>query len=105
MCTIKAAGANGQLGNFAEVFAFPSTSAAEFKSSYMTAQKRSQGYRAVSGIGSLAVLRQAQNEVDFLNRNTLVTLDVDVRNSNGIEAPIAPATLEFLARKAAGKIK
>jgi hypothetical protein len=105
MCTIKTVGANGQPGNFVEVFAFPSTTAAEFKSSYLTAQERSEGNKAVSGIGSLAVVRQAQNEVDALKGSTLITIDVDVQGSNGIQAPIAPATLAFLARKAVAKIK
>jgi hypothetical protein len=105
MCTIKTTGSNGQLGNFVEVFAFPSTDAAQFKAQYMTAQARSEGDKAVHGIGSLAVIREAQNEVDFLKGSSLITIDVDVRNSNGIDSPIAPTTLEFLARQAATKVK
>jgi hypothetical protein len=105
MCTLETTGGGGQVGNFVEVFAFPSYNAAKFKSGYMTAQRRTEGFKAVTGIGSLAVIREAQNEVDFLKGSSLITLDVDVRNSSGIEAPIAPTTLEFLARKAAAKVK
>lgn len=81
------------------MFAFPSTNAAQFKKQYMTAQARSQGNKAGSGIGSLAVIRQAQNEVDLLKGSSLITIDVAVRNSNGIDTPIAPTALEFLARR------
>jgi hypothetical protein len=105
MCTFKTPGSNGQPGNFVEVFTFPSTSSSYFKGQYMTAQTRSEGFKSVPGIGSLAVIHGTGNEIDFLKDNTLVTIDVDERGSNGLAAPIAPSTLEFLGRQAAAKVK
>ena len=102
-CTFKTAPVNGGAGSFVSVTLISPYHSSDFHSDYQTAARRAY-YKSVSGIGNQAVFRSSQSEIDARKGNTLLSVDVDVLNSQGISVPQALSSVAPLARSAVSKL-
>ena len=103
ICTFKTAPVDGGTGNFVSLTLVNPYSASDFHSDYQTAARRAY-YKSVSGIGNQAVFRSSQSEIDARKGNTLVSIDVDVLNSQGLSVPQPLNTVAPLARSALSRL-
>jgi hypothetical protein len=102
-CIFGTASVASGAGSFVSVQVFPSY-VAGFRRDFLTAQRRSEGYKPVQGIGTLAAVRAVQSEIDVLKGTTQITVQVDILDANGISQPVGIPTLMLLARDAGGKV-
>jgi hypothetical protein len=102
-CIFGTASVAGGAGSFVSVQVFP-YSVAGFRRDFLTAQRRSEGYKPVQGIGTLAAVRAVQSEIDVLKGTTQITVQVDILDANGISQPVGIPTLMRLARDAEGRV-